>query len=54
MPALPLGEAGKYVAMAYVVLLALLGIYIAIMARRLAKTERRMSELDDHLRERGS
>lgn len=54
MPALPLGEAGKYVAMAYVVLLALLGIYIAIMARRLAKTERRRSELDDHLRERGS
>jgi nitrate reductase gamma subunit len=54
MPALPLGEAGKYVAVAYVVLLALLGIYIAIMARRLSRTERRMSELDDHLRERRS
>jgi hypothetical protein len=52
VPALPLGEAGKYVAMAYIVLLALLGIYIAIMTRRLTRAERRMSALDDALRER--
>jgi hypothetical protein len=52
VPALPLGEAGKYVAMAYVVFLALLVIYIAIMAHRVAKAERTVSELDDLLRER--
>ena len=52
MPALPLGEAGKYVAMAYVVLLALLGIYIAIMAHKLTRAERRVSELDTLLRDR--
>lgn len=52
MPALPLGEAGKYVAMAYVVLLALIGVYIAIMSYRLRRTERRVSDLDDFLRER--
>jgi hypothetical protein len=41
-PAIPLHEAGKYVAGAYVVFLALLVIYIAIMATRL-------SRLDDQL-----
>ncbi len=34
MPALPLDEAGKYVAGAYVVFVALLLIYVAIMAVR--------------------
>jgi uncharacterized membrane protein YhaH (DUF805 family) len=52
VPALPVGEAGKYVAIAYIVLLALLGVYIAIMARRLTRAERRMSALDELLRER--
>ena len=47
MPALPLGDAGRYVAMAYVVLLALLALYIGIMARKVARAERRMSELDE-------
>ena len=32
MPALPLDEAGKYVAAAYLVFLALCSIYVAIMA----------------------
>ena len=36
MPALPLDEAGKYVAGAYVVFVALLLIYVAIMAVRLS------------------
>ena len=36
MPALPLDEAGKYIAGAYVVFLALLLIYVSIMATRLA------------------
>ena len=35
-PALPLDEAGKYVAAAYLVFLALILIYVAIMAIRLA------------------
>ena len=37
MPALPLDEAGKYVAAAYLVFLALVLIYVAIMAGRLAR-----------------
>ena len=36
-PALPLDEAGKYVAGAYVVFLALLLIYVAIMSVRLGR-----------------
>ena len=44
MPALPLDEAGKYVAGAYVVFLALLLVYVAIMA---AKIERMRSDLTD-------
>ena len=45
MPALPLDEAGKYVAAAYVVFLALLLIYVAIMAARLARVERDLADL---------
>jgi hypothetical protein len=44
-PALPLHTAGKYVAGAYVVFLALVLIYVAIMASRLARTERELTEL---------
>ena len=40
MPALPLDEAGKYVAAAYLVFLALILIYVAIMASRLAGSRR--------------
>ncbi len=47
MPALPLDEAGKYVAAAYVVFVALLLIYLAIMAGKLARTERALDELND-------
>jgi hypothetical protein len=52
MPALPLDEAGKYVAGAYVVFLALLLIYIAIMATRIARIDRELSELAE-LADRG-
>ena len=44
-PALPLDEAGKYVAGAYVVFLALILIYVAIMAAKLARIERELTEL---------
>ena len=44
-PALPLHSAGKYVAGAYIVFLALVLIYVGIMARRLRRTERDLGEL---------
>ena len=47
MPALPLDEAGKYVAAAYVVFLALVLIYVAIMAAKLARIDRELNELAD-------
>ncbi len=46
-PALPLDEAGKYVAAAYLVFLALILIYVAIMASRLARLQRDLSELNE-------
>ena len=45
LPALPLHEAGKYVAGAYIVLFALVLIYVAIMAIRLSRIERELGEL---------
>jgi hypothetical protein len=44
-PALPLHTAGKYVAGAYVVLFAIVLIYVAIMAIRLSRIERDLGEL---------
>ncbi len=44
-PALPLHTAGKYVAGAYIVFVALVLVYVAIMARRLNRTERELREL---------
>jgi hypothetical protein len=44
-PALPLDEAGKYVAGAYVVFVVLILIYVAIMAAKLQRIERELSEL---------
>ncbi len=45
VPALPLHTAGKYVAGAYIVLFALVLIYVAIMAIRLSRIERDLGEL---------
>ena len=44
-PALPLHEAGKYVAAAYIVLFLVVLIYVAIMAIRLSRIERELGEL---------
>jgi predicted S18 family serine protease len=52
MPALPLDEAGKYVAAAYLVFLALILIYVAIMAGRLSRIERDLDEVTDLLDKR--
>jgi len=45
MPALPLHEAGKYVAGAYLVFLALILIYVAVMAIRQARLQKEIDEL---------
>lgn len=44
-PALPLDEAGKYVAGAYVVFAVLLVVYVAIMAAKVQRIERELREL---------
>jgi hypothetical protein len=44
-PALPLHTAGKYVVGAYIVLFAIVLIYVAIMAIRLSRIERDLGEL---------
>jgi hypothetical protein len=53
MPALPLDEAGKYVAGAYVSFAVLLLVYVAIMAARLARLQREISDLASRLEGRG-
>jgi hypothetical protein len=45
VPALPLDEAGKYVAAAYVVFVALILIYVAIIGAKIARVDRQISEL---------
>ena len=44
-PALPLDDAGPYVAAAYLVFLALVLIYVAIMATKLSRISREIDEL---------
>lgn len=44
-PALPLDEAGKYVAGAYVVFVVLLLVYVAIMAAKLQRIERDLRDV---------
>jgi len=46
-PALPLDEAGKYVAAAYGVFVTLILIYVAIMAARLQRLEKEIDSLTD-------
>lgn len=47
MPALPLDDAGPYVAAAYLVFLALILVYVSIMATKLARIEREIGELSE-------
>jgi hypothetical protein len=46
-PALPLDEAGKYVAAAYGVFVTLLVVYVAIIGARIGRVERELKELAD-------
>jgi CcmD family protein len=47
MPALPLDDAGPYVAAAYLVFVALILVYVAIMATKLGRLEREITELSE-------
>lgn len=47
-PALPLDEAGKYVAGAYVVFVVLLVIYVSIMAAKLSRIETELREVAEY------
>ena len=52
MPALPLDDAGPYVAAAYLVFLALILIYVSIMATKLGRIEREIGELSEAVERR--
>ena len=52
MPALPLHEAGKYVAGAYVVLFTLIVVYVAILGAKIARIGRELEELNQMLEDR--
>jgi hypothetical protein len=47
MPALPLHTAGPYVAAAYIVFVAVILLYVAIMAGKLSRIERELGELTE-------
>jgi hypothetical protein len=52
MPALPLDEAGKYVAGAYVVFFTLVVVYVAIIAAKIARIDSELSKVTELLEER--
>jgi len=47
MPALPLDDAGPYVAAAYLIFLGLVLVYVAIMASKVARLGRDIEELSE-------
>jgi len=49
-PALPLHKAGPYVAAAYIVFVALILIYVAIMAVRLGRNRRDIERLAEEIK----
>jgi hypothetical protein len=54
MPALPLDDAGPYVAGAYLVFVALILIYVTIMASKLSRIERELVELSELVERRSA
>ena len=52
MPALPLDEAGKYVAGAYGVFVTLIVIYVAIIGSKVARIERELETLTELMEKR--
>jgi CcmD family protein len=53
MPALPLDEAGKYVAGAYVVFFTLIMVYVAIIGAKISRIDRELEELNELVEEDG-
>jgi isoprenylcysteine carboxyl methyltransferase (ICMT) family protein YpbQ len=53
LPALPLHEAGKYVAGAYITVFVLVLVYVAVMAIRVGRIERELAELSQRDRDSG-
>jgi hypothetical protein len=53
-PALPLDEAGRYVAGAYIVFVLLLVIYVSIMAIKLQRIEKELRELASFAEQRSA
>ena len=53
MPALPLDEARKYVAAAYLVFLTLVVVYVAIIGAKVARLERELEDLSELVEEPG-
>jgi hypothetical protein len=53
-PALPLDEAGKYVAGAYLVFMVLLVVYVGIMAAKVQRIEKELRELAGFAENRAS
>lgn len=49
MPALPLDEAGKYVAGAYSVFVTLILVYVAIIGAKISRIESQLTELNESL-----
>ena len=52
MPAVPLGEAGAYVAGAYLVFLCLVLVYVGIIGGKIARIERDLEHLNALAEER--
>jgi CcmD family protein len=52
MPALPLDEAGKYVAGAYVVFFTLIVVYVAIIGAKIARIDRELEALNELVEDR--
>ena len=46
MPALPLDEAGRYVAGAYVVFAVLVGVYVTIIGAKISRIQRELEALE--------
>jgi hypothetical protein len=51
MPTIPFDEPGAYVAAAYVIFVVLLVVYVAVMARHVARTREDLRRLADAIRE---
>ena len=53
MPAIPLGEAGVFVAAAYGVFLVLVVVYVAIIGSKITRIERELRSLNELVRGSG-